>query len=237
MAARIGRRVLLPVLTALPVLALLVGLGVWQLQRLAWKTGLLARIDAAEAAPPAPLGPDPAPYSPAPYSKVSATGRFEAGREALYGVEVRDQQLGAHLVVPLIRADAPPLLVDRGWVPMQRQEPLDQPEGQVTVTGYVRPPDERSWLSAADDAPARRFYTFDPAAIGAALGLPRVAPFGLVALARPGLPPRALPQPAQHLPRPDNPHLGYAFTWFGLAAALLGVLAVFLHRRLREATA
>src|SRR3712207_6865563 len=46
--------------------------------------------------------------------------------------------------------------------------------------------------------------------------LPGAAPFGLVALAAPGTPPAALPAAARSLPRPNNPHLGYAITWYGL---------------------
>ncbi len=223
------RRFLLPVLVALPVLTVLLGLGTWQWQRLGWKTALLAELAAAEQAPPVPL-----PATPQPFARVIVRGRFDHGREVLLGAEVRGNRMGAHLLTPLLRPDAPPLLVDRGWVPVERDVPLDRPEGEVAVTGYVRQADERSWLAAADNPAARRFFTLDPEAIGQALGLPRPAPFVLVALATPDSPPQALPEPARHLPRPNNPHLGYAITWYGLAAALLGVLAVFLGRRWKE---
>jgi surfeit locus 1 family protein len=151
----------------------------------------------------------------------------------MLGVEVRGTTLGGHLLTPLIRADGgPPVLVDRGWVPFERAGVgIARPEGEVAVIGYARPPDPRGTFAATDDAAGRRFYTFDPAAIGAALGLPAVAPFGLVALAQPGESPRALPAPAQTLPRPNNPHLGYAITWYGLAAGLVAVVIAFALRR------
>lgn len=224
------RRLTPLVLATLPVLALLLTLGTWQVNRLRWKTDLLADIAASEAAPPQPLS-----ASPALYAKVVVTGRFDHAREALLGVEVRGTTLGSHLLVPLLRADAPPVLVDRGWVPLERAMPLDQPAGEVTVTGYVRPADQREWVSATDDVPGRRFYVFDPAAIGAALDLPDVLPFGLVALAPAGQPVGqpggTLPAAARSLPRPTNPHLGYAITWYGLACALVGVAVVFAARR------
>jgi surfeit locus 1 family protein len=226
------RRLLLPALLALPVLALLLGLGTWQVQRLHWKEALLARIAAAEAAPPHPLGPAaPEPYTPEPYAKVQATGRFDHGREALLGLELRGTALGAHLLTPLLREGAPALLVDRGWVPLERSAPVERPEGEVAVTGYVRPADTRDWNSPRDDAAGRRFYLFDPPAIAAALDLPGAAPFGLVALAPPGTPPGLLPAAARSLPRPNNPHLGYAITWYGLALALVGVFLAFARRR------
>lgn len=226
------RRLLAPALAALPVFAVLCALGTWQVSRLHWKNDVLARIAAAEAAPPRPLGAEAEPFA-----KVVAEGRFDHAREALLGVEVRGATLGAHLLTPLLRPGRPPLLVDRGWVPLERSAPLDRPEGEVAVAGYVRATDRRDWLSPADDAPGRRFYVFDPAAIGAALGLPaEPAPFGLVALAAPGAG-RTFPEAARGIPRPNNPHLGYAITWYGLAASLVAVFAAFALRRMEDSSA
>jgi surfeit locus 1 family protein len=224
---------LVPFLAALPVLLLLLALGTWQVQRLAWKNDLLASIAAAEAAPPAPLGA----ATPPIFAKVAVEGRFDHDREALLGLEVRGTTLGAHLLTPLLREGAPPLLVDRGWVPLERVAPVARPEGPTRVVGFVLPGETAGSLAARDDAAGRRFYTFDPMAIGRALDLPGVAPFGLVALAPPEAPAGALPIAARSLPRPTNSHLGYAITWYGLAAALVGVFVVFAHRRLRERAA
>jgi surfeit locus 1 family protein len=219
------RPVLVATLAAIPVLLILLALGTWQVQRLHWKTDLIARIAAAERAPATPLR-DP----PEPLAKARATGRFDHGREALLGLEVRGPVLGARLLTPLLREEGPPILVDRGWVPLERDRPIDRPEGVVTVEGWVRPGESATLLSARDDPAQRRFLTFDPAAIGAALGLPRVAPYGLVLLGQGG----ALPDPARTLPRPTNNHLGYAITWYGLALSLVGVLAAYVLRRRKE---
>jgi surfeit locus 1 family protein len=219
------RPLLIAALAALPMLGLLLFLGTWQVQRLGWKNDLIARIAASEALPAEPLR-DP----PAMLAKVRATGRFDHAREAFLGLEVRGPVLGARLVTPLLREGAAPLLVDRGWVPLERSAPVARPEGEVTLEGWVHPGDRPNAFSARDDAPARRFYTFDPPAIGAALGLPQVAPYALVALGAGG----GLPDPARSLPRPTNNHLGYAITWYGLALSLLGVFAVWARRRRKE---
>jgi surfeit locus 1 family protein len=222
------RRNLVPALAALPVLAVLCALGTWQVRRLHWKSDLLARIEASERSPPVPLG-----AAPEPFAKVVAAGRFDHAREALLGVEVRGTTLGAHLLTPLLRAGQSPLLVDRGWVPLERDRPLDRPEGEVAVTGFVREADRRDWLTPADDAPGRRFYLFDPEAIGAAMGLAGPpAPFGLVALAPADAGGRSLPEAARGLPRPSNLHLGYAITWYGLAVSLVGVFVAFARQRI-----
>lgn len=210
------------------MLALTIGLGVWQVQRLAWKTALLAEIDRGEAAPAIPL-----PADPRPFTKVRVTGILRQDLAALYGIEVRTTAagpaLGAFLLNPLERPGADPIIVDRGWVPTDA--PRDAMPVEATVEGYVRAPEPPVRFGATDDPAARRFYALDPAAIGAALGLRRVAPYTLVVLGT--VPPGTVPEPAQALPRPANNHFTYALTWFGLAAALLGVFGVYAGRILK----
>ena len=138
--------------------------------------------------------------------------------------------MGAQLIVPLERQGATTVLVDRGWVPLSRRKPIGMPAGDVTVEGYVRPADRPGPFAAHDDVAMRRFYTLDPAAIGAAIGL-KVAPFTLVALGP--QPADFFPDPARHMPRPPNDHLSYAITWFGLALALAVIFVVWSARVLR----
>jgi surfeit locus 1 family protein len=212
------------------MLAVLVGLGTWQVQRLRWKRDILAAIALAEASPPVPLS-----AVPVAFAKVIVTGRLRDDLSALYGAEVRDTrvgpEMGGDLIVPLERDGLEPLLVDRGWVPTTRRNPLAQPHGIVTITGYIRSPDHKAWFSAKDDVPGRQFFTLDPAAIGHALGLPAVAPFTLVALGDP--PPEHWPAPAQHLPKPPNNHLSYAITWYGLAVALVVIFILWARKAVR----
>ncbi len=150
----------------------------------------------------------------------------------MLGLEVRGGVLGAQLMTPLEREGAGPLLVLRGWVPLEGEAPVDRPEGTVRVEGYLRPGEQADGFSARDDIGKKRFYTMDPAVIGPAIGAPGLAPFALAAL---GVPQRGvLPMPAASLPRPANNHLGYVITWYGLALAELGVFLTFARRRLKE---
>ena len=215
------------------MLVVLLGLGTWQVERLHWKQGILAQFAQAERGPPAPLGPNPTPWT-----KVAVTGELRNDLSALYGAEVRDTStgptLGNDLIVPLIRPGQPPVLIDRGWVPGARGHQLDQPTGPVTVTGYVHPADAPSLFSATDDMVGRQFFTLDPAAIGRALGLGHVAPFTIVALSSTPNAPGIWPAPAQHLPQPSNNHLSYAITWYGLAAALVVVFSLWVRKTVRS---
>ncbi len=222
---------LLPALMTAAMLAILVSLGTWQVHRLAWKTGILRQIAAAEAAPAAPLPPDPSPFM-----KVSVSGALRTDLSVLYGADVRDTpsgpQLGAQIVTPLERPGQPAILVVRGWVPTDHPRPPDPPPGPASFDGFVRAPERAGMFSPADDPGRRLFYTLDPAAIGAAVGEPAVAPYALVALGEP--PPDLYPAPASSLPRPPNDHLSYAITWYGLAAVCVFVFLAYARKRRRE---
>ena len=220
------RRLLFPTLLTVLMLAILIGLGVWQLQRRVWKLGLLAAIDHAETAPAIPL-----PDHPTQFAKVRIEGHIQEDRQALYAADVRDlpggPTMGARLIEPMDRPGADPVLVDRGWLPTG----ATPAPASSFVEGYVRAPETPGTFSAKDDPAHHRFYTLDPAAIGAALGLPRVAPFTLIALGP--VVPGVFPQPATALPRPPNDHLNYAFTWFGLAATLAVIFTLYARKVLR----
>jgi len=218
------RRILIPALSTLVMLVALLGLGTWQVQRLLWKQAVLAAVDAAESRPPIPL-----PADPQPFTRVVAEGRFAPASGALYGAELRDSTGGAHALAILERPGQPAILVDRGWVPAPNgAAPPTPPAGRVTIEAYIRPAEPAGLFTPAPDPVARRFYALDPAAIGAALGTPALAPYTLVALGPPGT-----PDPARALPRPPNNHLSYAITWYSLAIALLAIFATYLRKVLR----
>ncbi|MCA7119992.1 MAG: SURF1 family protein [Acidibrevibacterium sp.] len=224
------RNFLVPTLSTAVMLAVLLGLGVWQLRRLAWKEGILAAIAAAEAAPPVAL-----PAAPTPFEKIVVHGRY-LPVIALYGADVRETArgptMGGQLLQVLVPAEGPPLLVARGWIPDGALAAFAEAAPAVSVTGFVRLPARPGWFTPRDDPGRLRFYTLDPARIGAALGLKTVAPFTLMAMGAP--PPGGIPAPAESLPRPPNNHLSYALTWFGLAIVLAVIYGLWLRRHWRQ---
>ncbi len=222
------RRLLVPGLTTLAMLAILIGLGTWQVERLAWKTALLAEIDAAEAAPGVPLPP-----SPQPFEKVHVDGQLLGNLRAAYGAEVRDRRegpiLGTELIVPMHAEDAQILLVDLGWIPADQRPSVRIPTETASIDGYVRPAEHAGWFSAADNPATHEYYTLDPQAIAAGYGLHDIALFTLIAMGP--APPVGYPDPAKHLPRPPNNHLQYAITWYGLAVVLVVIFIAFVRKR------
>jgi surfeit locus 1 family protein len=214
-------------LAALALLLAIAGfaaLGVWQLERLAWKRDLIARVDARLAAAPvaAPgpaawpaLGPDAA------YTRVEAGGRFRHDRETAVRA-VTELGSGYWILTPL-ETPAFTVLVNRGFVPPDRRDPASRPEGQVagevTVSGLLRRTEPGGGFLQRNDPAAGRWYSRDVAAIAAAAGLaPPVAPYFIDAGPAPN--PGGLPRGGLTVVRFRNAHLGYALTWFALAAGL-----------------
>jgi surfeit locus 1 family protein len=226
---------------AVVAFALLIGLGVWQIQRKAWKEGLIADLTARFAASPQAL--PPARDWPAldaakdEYQRVRFTAQFDNAKEALvfasasgFRPDVADAGPGYWVFTPARLADGGTVMVNRGFVPDARKNPQTRPEGEVsgpvTLVGAMRWPDSRHWFTPGDDPTHNLWFVRDPAAIAAAKGLGSVAPF-YVEQESPA-PPGGLPQPGKLVVSlPDN-HLQYALTWFGLAAVLAGTFIAWL---------
>jgi len=102
-------------------------LGTWQVTRLFEKreiNGLRAsRLAMAEAPLPAAL-PDPSSWE---FRRVVATGRLRHERELYLPCRSQRGNEGTCVLVPLVRAEGPPVLVNRGWVPPARKDPARRP--------------------------------------------------------------------------------------------------------------
>lgn len=212
----------------LAALVVLVGLGIWQVQRLQWKTDLIARVEARLAAEPVPLpGPDrwAGVTAADEYTRVRFSGRFLNDKEALV-VASTERGAGYWVLTPLVRPDGSAVIVNRGFVTSERRDPAKRAaghiEGETTVTGLLRISEADSWILRANDPAADRWYRRDPVELAHARGLDHAAPFFVDADAVPN--PGGWPVGGLTRVRFNNNHLIYAVTWFGLA--LLAVLAL-----------
>jgi len=216
----------LPILTVatLVALAVLVGLGLWQLQRRDEKHALLAQIAARSAAPPASIEILLASGDYAAYRPATARGRFDPTRASyVYAPRSDPPREGFKLIMPFNLASDGTILVDRGWVSAEwrsrKKDPAAEPEDEVEIAGTLRPSAKPGAFTPAPDSASRTFYQRDSAAIAHALGLTLRSPLVLEATTRVKGGPEPLP-PAMNIP--DN-HLMYALTWFFLAAVLVAI--------------
>ncbi|MDH3475124.1 MAG: SURF1 family protein [Rhodospirillales bacterium] len=217
-------------------LAVLLGLGTWQVQRLQWKEALIAerqsRATAEPTAFPALVG-DPAPLE---FTRVRVTGRFLHDRELQLANRTYRKSVGIHVVTPLVLEDGRTLLVDRGWVPMDRRDPARRPEGQVegpvTLEAMLRRGGWRgsAWLRPDNDPAGNTWLWLDLPAMAEAAGLEGAVTV-LYLQAGPAANPGGLPKGGYGAANLRNDHLGYAVTWYALAAALVVIYLLFHTRR------
>lgn len=217
-------RIILPLLFGLVGAAVLAGLGVWQLQRLEWKQGVLAQIEARIGAAPVPLPTAPDPLADR-YLPVTVTGRFTG--QAL-DVLVSRKEIGAgyRVIAVLQAADGRRILVDRGFVADEARG-AGHAAGPVTVTGNLHWPDEVDGYTPAPDAKTGLWFARDVPAMAAALG---ADPVLVVARADTGDGVEPMPVDAAI---PNN-HFGYAVQWFLLAVVWLGMTILYLWRMRRR---
>lgn len=241
------RRLVRPALATLAALVVLVSLGTWQLRRLAEKQALIASVAERPRLPVLDLPPAAAwPGLDLPaleYRPFRLEGRFLHEREALVFTSLPDPNgrfggPGYWIVTPFALADGGTVLVNRGFAPHGRHLADQRGEAPaaapVAVVGLLRRDDPPSWLAPEDRPERNLFYRRSVAAIAAAKQLAGpVAPF-TVDLVAGETPPGGLPQAGETRMRFVNNHLGYAVTWFGLAAALAAVFAAFARQRLRQ---
>jgi len=225
---------LAPTLFTIPVVAVLVALGVWQLQRLEWKDRLIAERATAVAMPPARPPQTLAEARAMEFRPVVDDGRFLHDKELYLGAMDPGGRAGFQVLTPLREADGRIVFVNRGFVPTELKDPATRPAGQlagtVNVRGLLRIPPEQKpgWFVPDNRADRNYWFWVDLPAMAAADGLANAAPFYIDADVAPnlggwpkgGVTPIALP----------NDHLQYAITWFSLAAALV-VIYLLYHRR------
>jgi surfeit locus 1 family protein len=226
-------------------IAMLSGLGIWQLERKVWKENLIASLDARLARPPAPL-PPPTTWprltpSADEFARVTFPAEFLADEALVYtaGSAFRPdvQGPGYWVFAPARLPGGSIVLIDRGFVPADRKDPASRaqgaPHGTVDIVGVMRWPETRGMFTPADDPKSNVWFLRDPAAMAAAKKWDTTAPFYIEQEAP--VPPGGLPKPGKLVVElPDN-HLQYAITWFGLALGLAGVYGVWFAGRLRRA--
>lgn len=202
------RRMIFPLVLGIAGVAVLLALGAWQVQRLAWKTAIIARIEARLADDPVPVPTDPDPQSDE-YRRVRATGAIGDGELHVY-TSAPGEGVGYRVIAPLTLGNGRRILLDRGFVPIGAKD-ASRRTGPITVEGALLWPDETDGFTSPPDLDDNIWFARDVDLMAEALDTGRVM---LVTAASddPGAP---LPMPVSvNIP---NDHLGYAITWFALA--------------------
>lgn len=205
--------------------AVLIGLGIWQLQRLEWKQGLIARLEARLSAEPVALPADPDPAADN-FLRVAVAGTL-GDRAAWLLTSERPWGPGFRVIAPLTVEGGRTVLADLGYVPEAMKGEALPAGAHAELTGALYWPERRDPFAPEPDRAAGLWFARDPAGMAAALATEPV----LIVADSHGL--GAWPRPLPLGVNLRNDHLGYAITWFSLAA-VWAVMSVLLARRERR---
>ncbi|KAL1995494.1 hypothetical protein VTN49DRAFT_1681 [Thermomyces lanuginosus] len=232
------------ILALIPITAF--ALGTWQVQRLDWKTKLIAKLEDQLVKPPLPLPPriDPSAVSEFDYRRIVTTGYLRHDQEMLVGPRMRDGEEGYMVFTPLERGEGQStVLVNRGWISKKFADQKDRsPEGvpreKVVVEGLLREPVKKNMFTPDNKPEEGRFYFPDIKQMAELTGAQPV-------LIEETMVPDLVEELNRHdkgipIARPPevnlrNNHLQYIFTWYGLSLATTIMLWMVVRKRPNEA--
>ena len=230
------------------MVAVFVGLGLWQLQRRVEKHALIAALTERLAAAPSPL-PAPARWSELTpgddeFRRVRFTATYVPAADAMVyssGSAVRDDISGpgTWAFLPARLPGGETVVINAGFVPNTMQDRAQQDRAvkplvtndQVTLTGYIRFPETAGVLTPSENIAKRLWFARDHLAMARALGWGEVAPF-YIELEQP-VPASGIPKPGPLEVHLKDDHLQYAITWFALAGAVVIAFGVWLRTQRR----
>ena len=231
------------------MVAVFVGLGMWQLQRRVEKHALVAALTERLAAAPESLPPPPrwGALSPASdeFRRVSFAATYASGPDAMVyssGSSVREDISGpgAWAFMPARLATGETVVINSGFVQNTMQDRAQQDRAvtrlvtgePVMLTGYIRFPETAGMLTPAENLAKRLWFTRDHLAMARVLGWGDIAPF-YIDLELP-VPPNGIPKPGPLQVHLKDDHLQYAITWFTLAGAVAIAFGVWLRGQRRR---
>lgn len=229
------RPTLWPTLISVPALIVLVGLCLWQVQRLHWKQDLIADREARVAAEPIALPAEGGDAAAFDYRRVRLDGVFRHDKELFLGARSMNGNVGYQVLTPFELSGGGAVLVDRGWVPVERKDPANRAEGQLagpqTIDGIVRLAAGKVWMQPDNEPDKNMWFFVDLPAMKAASGVDIRT--DVYVDAGPAQNPGKYPVGGQTRIELPNDHLQYAITW-GLLAAALAVIYVLYHLKLER---
>ena len=224
-----------PTVFTVPAILIMIGLAIWQVQRLHWKEGLIAERTARTTAAPIDLPPAGADLTDLEFRRVALTGTFDNAHEFYLAARSQNGNVGYWIVTPFKSDKGETVLIERGWVPENKKLPDARPEGQVAGTvslnGFIRRPQVKTFFQPENEVQKNVWFYLDPKQMAEAANIPARTDLYLDADLAPN--PGGFPIGGQTRINLPNDHLQYAITW-ALLALTLGAVYVIYHLKLER---
>ena len=224
------RPLLWPTLVSIPALLTLLMLGTWQVQRLQWKTALIAEY--TTRATSQAVYPDNA-AAPVEFQRISAKGVYVHDKTIYLTGRTYEGNAGFHVVTPFETEQGDLFLVNRGWVSEGYRDPEKRPFSMSTDTqvidGIIRLAQRQGYFVPDNEPKAGFWFTMKPVEVAAHLDLPQAQQGFYIDIVRKPDEKLELPIAAELKINVSNSHLNYAVTWYGIALSLIGVYFAYHH--------
>ncbi|HVT53725.1 MAG TPA: SURF1 family protein [Dongiaceae bacterium] len=224
-----------PTVITVPMILIMIGLSVWQVQRLHWKEGLIAERVARTTAAPVALPPAGSDLTALEFHRVLLSGSYDNAHEFYLAARSQNGNVGYWIVTPFKTKAGEIVLVNRGWVPVEKKLPDARKEGQVEgdtqLDGVIRLPQVQVFFQPDNEPQKNVWFYLAPTEMVAASGIPARTDLYLDAGPEPN--PGGFPIGGQTRIDLPNDHLQYAITWALLAIAL-AVIYVVYHLKLER---
>ncbi len=217
-------------IVTLAALAVLLALGAWQMQRLQWKTALIAEINGQMAQPATPLPEKLETPESWKFRRVTMAGQFLYDHEFLIKPRTLEGKSGYHMVVPFRRASGGVVFVNRGWIADDVMTKAARPQGLLKIEGIVQFPQKARFTP--ENSPAKNdWYWPEISAMAEAANIKNAAPVLVVAS---GKEEGVYPVGGKIEIDLPNDHRQYAFFWFTMAGILLIIYFLYHWRPLKN---
>ena len=233
-----GRRWWWTTLLVLAGVAVLIRLGVWQLDRLQQRREFNIMVSTRWKQEPYDITQYglPGDLSELEFRRVEASGQFDYANQMILKEQIRNQAPGVVLITPLLLEDDRAVLVARGWIPLNQSTSefwpqFEEPPG-AAVTGLI----QESQLLPSGEAPAipesaqSEWFRINIDAIQPQLPY-ELLPVFILQLPDADRPYDALPLRDEPLTLNEGSHFSYAIQWF-MFALILGVGYIFFVRHM-----
>jgi surfeit locus 1 family protein len=222
------------IFVAIPGILILLALGSWQVQRMMWKNDTNAFRQARAQSEAIALPADVEDIDAMQFRPVWLEGHFQHEKELFLAARSYRSNPGYHVITPFERTDGSVVLVNRGWIPLDRRDPASRAEGQiegmVRIEGLLNTSVEPGWMTP-DNVPDENFwYWLDMPSLSAQAG---IAARDYLVDAGPATNPGGYPIGGQTILELRNSHVQYVVTWFAMALTL-GVITILMLRGARR---
>ncbi|CUH52863.1 SURF1 family protein [Shimia marina] len=218
------RRLILPLFFGILGTVVLVSLGTWQVQRLTWKQGVIADIEARISGVPVAVPAEPDPEQDR-YRPVFATGTI-LDEELHFLASTKEAGAVYRIVAAFETETGRRIMADRGWIKTADKAAGGRAPVTTTITGNLHWPDERDSFTPPNDAAGNIWFARDVAEMAAAL---QTEPVLVIVRETTEEPRLVTPLPLDQAAIPNN-HLEYVITWYGLAIVWVAMTLYYLRR-------